>query len=109
MALTRSFKQTIMARIEQDHAFREALLREAITCLLAGEVEVGKAVLRDYINATVGFEQLSEMTHTPSKSLMRMLSPKGNPQAKNLFAIIAHLQTQTGIKLEVRTVSSLTA
>ena len=101
MTLTRSFKETVKARVERDEAFREALLREGVECLLSGDVDTGKAVLRDYINATIGFESLSEATNTPTKSLMRMFSPKGNPQASNLFAVIAHLQTQTGVQLEV--------
>ncbi len=103
MTLTRSFKETVKARVERDEAFREALLREGVECLLGGDIDTGKAVLRDYINATIGFESLSEATNTPTKSLMRMFSPKGNPQANNLFAVIAHLQTQTGVQLEVRT------
>ncbi len=57
MALTRDFKVTIQARVERDPAFREALLKEGVECLLSGDVETGKAVLRDYINATIGFEE----------------------------------------------------
>jgi hypothetical protein len=45
MALTRDFKETIQARVECDPAFREALLMEGVECILAGEVEAGKAVL----------------------------------------------------------------
>jgi DNA-binding phage protein len=104
MTLTRSFKETVKARIARDEAFREALLREGVECLLSGDVDTGKAVLRDYINATIGFENLGAATDTPPKSLMRMFSEKGNPQAKNLFAIISHLQTQAGVHLEVRAV-----
>jgi DNA-binding phage protein len=104
MTLTRSFKDTVKARVKQDAEFREALLREGVDCLLSGDVDTGKAVLRDYINATIGFESLSEATNTPPKSLMRMFSKTGNPQAKNLFSIIAHLQAQSGIHLEVRAV-----
>jgi len=104
MTLTRSFKETVKARIEHDAEFREALLREGIECLLSGDVDTGKAILRDYINATIGFENLSVVTNTPSKSLMRMFSQKGNPQAKNLFAVISHLQAHSGIHLEVRAV-----
>src|SRR6187551_1254165 len=92
MALTRDFKETIKARAERDSAFREALLTEAVELLIAGDVEIGKAVLRDYINATVGFEKLAKATGTPSKSLMRMFGPKGNPCANNLFAVIGKLQ-----------------
>jgi hypothetical protein len=104
MTLTRNFKDTVITRIGQDTEFRDALLREGIECLLSGDVDTGKAVLRDYINATIGFERLGEVTNTPPKSLMRMFSRKGNPQARNLFAVISQLQTQSGIHFEVRAV-----
>jgi DNA-binding phage protein len=101
MPLTRDFKKTIQARIEKDPAFRDELLREGVECLFFGELETGKAILRDYINATIGFEKLSGLTHKSAKSLMRMLSPKGNPQARNLFAVIALLQKTGGLRLEL--------
>jgi DNA-binding phage protein len=101
MALTRNFKETVKARAAHDKKFREALLTEAIEQLLAGEMEVGKAVLRDYINATIGFEKLAEDIGTPPKSLMRMLSAKGNPRANNLFAVIGQLQRASGVHLGV--------
>jgi len=101
MPLTRNFKQTIKARAERDPAFRKALLSEAAEQLLAGDLETGKAVLRDYINATIGFERLAEETGTPSKSLMRMLGPKGNPRASNLLAVIGKLQRVTKVHLAV--------
>src|SRR3990172_2921227 len=102
MALTRDFKETVQARVRRDPAFRKALLREGIESLLAGDVETGKTVLRDYINATVGFEGLGSVTQRSPKSLMRMFGPKGNPQARNLFAIVAYLQEKEGVRLEVR-------
>jgi DNA-binding phage protein len=101
MALTRKFSETVKARAERDSAFREALLTEAIDQLLAGDLETGKAVLRDYINATIGFERLARETGTPSKSLMRMLGPSGNPRAENLFAVISRLQKVSGLHLSV--------
>jgi DNA-binding phage protein len=101
MALTRDFKETIKARADRDAAFREALLTEAVELLIAGDLEVGKALLRDYINATVGFEKLAKATGTPSKSLMRMLSPKGNPRASNLLTVLAKLQRVSGVHLAV--------
>jgi hypothetical protein len=101
MALTRSYKETLFARLERDSDFREALLREAIDVLLAGELEIGKAVLRDYINATIGFEKLGAKVKIPPKSLMRMFGPKGNPQAKNLFAVIGFLQKEAGLELHI--------
>lgn len=101
MVLTRDFKNTVQARVERDPAFREAMLTEAVDLFLGGEVEVGKAVLRDYINATIGFERLSALTGTPTKSLMRMLGPKGNPTASNLFAVLSQVQVASGVRLAV--------
>ncbi len=104
MALTREFKETIQARVQRDPAFREELLKEGLDCLLSGDVDTGKAVLRDYINATIGFDKLSDLTDKSPKSLMRMFGPKGNPQSRNLFEIIGHLQDREGIHFEVRAV-----
>ena len=101
MPLTREFKETVQARIARDPAYRKELLREGVECLLSGDLDTGKAILRDYINATIGFEKLSDMTHTPTKSLMRMLGPKGNPQALHLFEVIAHLQRAEGLHIEL--------
>ncbi len=103
MALTRDFKETIKARAQRDPAFRKELLREGIEAMLAGDVETGKTVLRDYINATVGFAKLAVATHRSPKSLMRMLGPSGNPQARNLFEIVAYLQKKEGVRFELRT------
>ncbi len=102
MPLTREFKATVQARAARDATFREALLVEAVEMLLAGDLDTGKAMLRDYINATVGFEKLGVATKTSPKSLMRMFGPRGNPQARNLFAVIRQLQKRTGVKFEVR-------
>lgn len=103
MPLTRSFKDTVKARADRDSKFRNALLAEGVEALLSGDVDTGKAILRDYINATIGFERLSEETGTPAKSLMRMLGPNGNPNAKNLFSMIQHLQVAAGVSLHVQT------
>jgi hypothetical protein len=104
MALSRDFKETIKDRVTRDPAFREELLKEGIECFLTGDVDTGKAILRDYINATIGFDELGSITDKSPKSLMRMFGPRGNPQACNLFEIIAHLQKREGIHFEVRTV-----
>ncbi|MEW6387773.1 MAG: transcriptional regulator [Thermodesulfobacteriota bacterium] len=101
MALTRGFRTTLLERAQKDADFRKAMLKEGIDTMLAGDVETGKAILRDYINAAVGFGRLSEVTRIPAKSLMRMFGPKGNPRADNLFQVIKHLQAREGIHLEV--------
>lgn len=102
MALTRDFKETIRARVRRDPGFREALLRKGIENFLSGDVETGKIILRDFINATIGFGKLGAATRRSAKSLMRMLGPAGNPQARNLFEIMAYLQRAEGVRFEVR-------
>ena len=101
MATTKSFKELVQQRVARDGAFADNLLREGIDTMLTGDIETGKAILRDYIKATVGFEKLGEATDTPAKSLIRMFSPRGNPQARNLFGVIGYLQKQAGIELHV--------
>ena len=101
MPLTRSFNETIKARLQESEGFRKALLREAVGCMISGDVETGKSVLRKYINGTVGFVKLGADLGRSPKVLMRMFGPTGNPQAKNLFEIVAHLQKLEGTVLEV--------
>jgi len=101
MALTRSFKDTVAARARRDPRFREALFTEAINAYLAGETDAGKAILRDLVNATVGFEGLAAAVRKPSKSLHRMLAPHGNPSTENFFVIVNPLQQKTRVKLRV--------
>ena len=85
--LTRDFKATVQARIARDPQFRKELLREGVECLLAGDLDAGKALLREYINATIVFEEQSDLTHTPTKNLMLMPCPTGDPQARNLYHV----------------------
>lgn len=101
MPLTKSFNETIKADLQKNQGFRRALLREAVACMISGDVETGKSVLRQYINGTIGFIQLGADLEKSPKVLMRMFSVSGNPQAKNLFEIVAHLQKIEGTVLEV--------
>lgn len=102
MGLTRSFKETIKARADRDPEFRVAMLQEAIDAFLNADLQTGKIILRDYVNATVGFEELGTQLHKNPKSLMRMLSEQGNPRADNLFAVVAHLKQREGVSLDLR-------
>ena len=104
MPLTREFRETVQARARRDPEYRAALLREAVERLLSDDLEAGRALLRDYINATVGFEALASLIGKPSKSLMRMLGPNGNPRAKNLLEIITRLRELEGVRFSVMTV-----
>jgi DNA-binding phage protein len=86
----------VQRHVAADPAFGEALLREGIDTMLAGDVDTGKAILRDYIKATIGFDKLGEETGIHRTSLIRMFSPRGNPQARNLFSVLGYLQKRAG-------------
>jgi hypothetical protein len=104
MPLTRNFRDAVQERAARDLAFREALFQEAVQALLAGDADAGRAAMRDYINATIGFEKLAAKLKRPPKSLMRMFGAGGNPTAENLLGVIGMLQAETGVRLEVRAV-----
>jgi DNA-binding phage protein len=101
MALTRDFRETVKARAERDPEFRNGLLTEALEAVVRGEFDVAKISLRDYINATEGFESVAEGVDKDPKSLMRMFGEKGNPNAKNLFGVTRYLQQKAGLKFTV--------
>lgn len=82
--MTRDFKQAVQARIARDPAYRKELLREGVACLLSGDLDTGKALLRDYINATIGFEKLSVMTDTPVEEPHAHARSKGKPSGPQL-------------------------
>jgi hypothetical protein len=100
MTLTRSFRETIKEQLT-DPDFRLEFLREAVSNMVAGDLDMAKSVLREYINGTVGFIALGSALSKSPKSLMRMLSPEGNPQARNLFEMVSYLQKIEGAVLEV--------
>ena len=106
MALTRDFKQTIIERVRHDPAFAKALLDEAATLFLNGEANTARLVLRDLVNATVGFEALAAETAKPAKSLHRMLSKNGNPTMDNLAAILSVVRKKLGVKIQAHTVEA---
>jgi len=101
MPITRKFRDTVWTRAQSDTRFRTAMLTEAINELLAGDLDTGKAMLRDYVNASITFDGLAKATRLPTKSLQRMLGPRGNPTAESLFAIFKVLQKSERIRLAV--------
>ncbi len=101
MGLTTEFKEVFKANIDRDPEFGFEVFRGAVQALLDNDLATGRSVLRNYVNATIGFGKLSEITGLQEKSLMRMLSAKGNPVASNLLAVIWALQQINGVRLEV--------
>lgn len=106
MALTRDFKEAVKDRAGRDSEFRNGLLAEALEAVVRGELEVAKILLRDYINATEGFEAVGKAIEKSPKSLMRMLGQDGNPNAKNLFTVTQYLQEKAGLRFTVVSVES---
>ena len=107
MTLTRDFKETVNARVQRDPEFAAALLDEAISLFLNGEPETARLILRDLVNATIGFEELAIAISKPSKSLHRMLSPRGNPTMDNLTTIFNVLRKTLNVDIKVQIVSSV--
>ena len=106
MARTRSFKETVVQRVQSDASFAQALLDEAATLFLNGESETARLILRDLVNATMGFEQLATLTAKPSKSLHRMLSPTGNPSMDDLAAIFRVVRGRLKVNFEAHPVAA---
>lgn len=100
MALTRKFKDTVQKRAASDQEFRHALLAEAINELLAGDYNIAKSILRNYINATITFPVLAQELNKSSKSIHRMLGPNGNPRMDSIAGILKVLQARESIKLQ---------
>ncbi|MBU6455761.1 MAG: transcriptional regulator, partial [Cyanobacteria bacterium REEB67] len=92
--------ETIVERVNRDPAFAKALLDEASELFLNGEPETARLILRDLVNATIGFESLARAIPTPSKSLHRMLSERGNPSMNNLAAIFKAVSNSLHVKIE---------
>lgn len=101
MPLSRDFIDTIKKRADDSKAFRVGLLEEAASAFVTGEPDAGRIILRDYVKATIGFEELARQLEMSSSSLKRMLGPKGNPSSNNLAAIMEALQRNEGIVLGV--------
>lgn len=106
MTLTRDSKETVAERVRRDPDFARALLDEAATLFLNGEPETARLILRDLVNATVGFERLAAMTDKPSKSLHRMLSKTGNPTMDNLAVIFGAVRRKLRVQIKARTIKA---
>ena len=101
MGLTRSFRETVLKRVQDDPAFRIALIEEAAQNLIDGDPKTALGQLRDVVNATIGFDALANKTGIPKTSLMRMLGEHGNPRSDNLGTILEAIRQNLGIKISV--------
>jgi len=101
MALTRDYKETVMARIKRDRKFARAMYAEAISAILDGETDVGLSMLRDLVHAEITFKELARQTGLGEKTLHRMLNRNGNPTARNLGVIVRSIAEDLHIKPRV--------
>ena len=97
MGLTKSYKTTVMARIQRDPKFAKALYAEAINAILTGETEEGLSMLRDLVHAVISFKELARLTGFGEKALHRMLGRHGNPTTRSLATIIQAIRHNLGV------------
>jgi len=106
MALTRDYKETVVARIKRDRKFARALYAEATSALLEGETAEGLSILRDLVHAEITFKELARQTGLGEKTLHRMLNRNGNPTARNLGLVVRSIAEDLGIRPRVAAATS---
>jgi DNA-binding phage protein len=102
MALTRYYRETVVARIKRDRKFERALYAEALSALLEGETAEGLSMLRDLVHGEITFKELARQTGLGQKTLHRMLNRNGNPTARNLGRIVKSIAEDLGIRPRVK-------
>jgi hypothetical protein len=101
MPLTRDFKETVMLRAKQDPAFRQGLIVEATNAFLDGDLDTGKRLLRDYLNATGTLAAVARELRQDEKSIRRMVGPRGNPTLINFINLLNSCKRRERIALRV--------
>lgn len=99
---TVSYKDSLQAIAEQDPTFAEDMLADAVTAMLSGNLNEGRILLKDYVRSTLGFAELGRRMGKDEKNIMRSLSPRGNPTASNLMAIVQACAQAGGVHLTAR-------
>ena len=101
MALTRQFKETVQMRVQQDPQYRKELLIEATNAFLDGDLDTGKALLKDYLNGTEALPDIAMELSQDEKSIRRMIGPKGNPTLKNFVKLLGACKKREDLELKV--------
>ncbi len=104
MAPTIDFREIVQERALREPEFREMLFTSGVQCLLDGEINVAKVVLRDYIETTMGYEKLGKLIDAPAGSLVCMFGKDGTPSAGDLLEVVCSIQRHEGVRLEVHAV-----
>ena len=101
---TTSYKDSLKAMVARNPDMATEMLEDAINALLAGELDEGRLLLRQYVNATIGFGELARRTGKADKNLIRTLGPNGSPTAANLFQIIQTCMKAEGVTIAAHVV-----
>lgn len=96
-----SYRSSLQKMLRDQPEIAIEMLEDAVAALLSGDVDEGRLLLRQYINGTLGFQELESRTGKNCKALMRMLSASGNPTASNLFDILRVCMETNGVILEI--------
>ena len=96
-------RELVKSRIRADDAFGSALFAEAVEVMLSDDMATAGNVLSDYIEATIGFADLSAQSGLPAEMLRDMFGSAGDPRAADLFRVLGLLQRHQGIRLQVGT------
>jgi DNA-binding phage protein len=101
MVLTRKFRETVQLRVKQDPEYRKQLIIEATNSFLDGDLDTGKTLLRDYLNATEALPSIARELDLDEKSIRRMIGPKGNPTLKNFINLLGACKKREHLDLKV--------
>ena len=101
MALTREYRETVVARLRKDQRFTAALFAEALTALTEGDKTTSLSIFRDLVHAHISFRRLAEETGFDEKALHRMLSERGNPTMENLGCLIQRIEQDLGLSTNI--------
>jgi hypothetical protein len=85
MVIMRSVELTVRARLQADPGFRDAMLGEVLDLIQTNDLDVGRAVLRQVIQATLGFDRLGVELGLSARDLVRVFGRRGRPQAQELL------------------------
>ena len=99
--LTISNHQATVESLRDRPDHRAAMLAEGIQCMLNGEIEVGRGLVRYCIEANMDYTGLADITGQPVESLTLMFGRGGNPKLQEFFDAIASIARREGIELAV--------
>lgn len=80
--------EVTVEELKKDREFLRHYLEETISSFFKNEQAVACLMLRDIVNATIGFPALAKKLGTTDKGIMQKLTKESNPSVKSVFSII---------------------